>query len=165
MSENLYYTALWPLKTLTNYCGKGTPQNPRIKKQQKYCSSRTCQNARRNTTTKSRVNKNFESWFLRKARNKRWRDNYPAHKYQKAYRQKHLEYVKRNRELQRERNKKRKPIAPMIVKTYALSPQPLQDGLYRGFELKSGKIVKTYALMSQIHYLRGNDSFFTSKPV
>jgi hypothetical protein len=22
MSENLYYTALWPLKTLTNYCDK-----------------------------------------------------------------------------------------------------------------------------------------------
>jgi hypothetical protein len=38
----------------------------------------------------------------------------------------------------------------MIVKTYTLSPQPLQDGLYRGFEIKSGKIVKTYALPTQM---------------
>jgi hypothetical protein len=81
------------------------------------------------------------------------------------YRKKHPEYVKRNRELQKERNNKRKPIPPMIVKTYALSPQPLQDGLYRGFEVKSGKIVKTYTLMAQIHSLRGNGSFSTSKPV
>jgi hypothetical protein len=34
----------------------------------------------------------------------------------------------------------------MIVKTYALSPQPMQDGVYKGFEIKSEKIVKTYAL-------------------
>ena len=141
------------------HCGKKSPQNPRIKKQQKYCSSRACQNARRNTTTKSRFNKNFESRFLRKARNKRWRDNYPAHKYQKEYRQKHPEYVKCNRELQRERNKKRKPIPPMIVKTYALSPQPLQDGFYRGFEVKSGKIVKTYALMAQMQIQSAVEAF------
>jgi len=52
----------------------------------------------------------------------------------------------------------------MIVKTYALSPQPLQDGVYTGFEVKSGKIVKTYALMSQIRVLTGNASLFSSKP-
>ena len=34
----------------------------------------------------------------------------------------------------------------MIVKTYALSPQPLHDGAYMGFEVKKGKIVKTYAI-------------------
>jgi len=38
----------------------------------------------------------------------------------------------------------------MIVKTYALSPQSLQDGGYAGFEVKHGKIVKTYALMAQM---------------
>jgi hypothetical protein len=53
----------------------------------------------------------------------------------------------------------------MIVKTYALSPQPLQDGLYRGFEVKNGKIDKTYALMAQMHTLTKNGSSFTSKTV
>ena len=88
---------------------------------------------------------------MRQARNKRWRDTFPAHEYQKEYREKHPDYVQRNRELQKERNKSRKKNpAPMIVKTYALSPQPLQDGVYAGFEVKSRKIVKTYALMAQM---------------
>jgi len=148
-----------------HHCGKLVPRNPRIKKQ-KFCSSRACQNTRRYTTNKARVNKSSECRSLRKARNKSWRDNYPAHEYQKEYRKKHPEYVNRNRELQKERNKKRKPEpSTMIVKTYALSPQPLQDGLYRGFEVKTGKIVKTYALMAQMHALTENGSLFTSRTV
>jgi hypothetical protein len=148
-----------------HHCGKLVPRNPRIKKQ-KFCSSRACQNTRRYTTNKARANKSSECRSLRQARNKRWRDNYPAHEYQKEYRKKHPEYVNRNRELQKERNKKRKPEpSSMIVKTYALSPQLLQDGLYRGFEVKNGKIVKTYALMAQMHALTENGSLFTSKTV
>ena len=148
-----------------HHCGELVPRNPRIKKQ-KFCSSRICQNARRYTTNKARANKSSECINLRKSRNKRWRDNYPAHEYQKEYRKNHPEYIKRNRELQKVRNNNRKPEPPkMIVKTYALSPQPLQDGLYRGFEVKGEKIVKTYALMAQMHALSGNGSFFTSKPI
>jgi hypothetical protein len=146
------------------HCGSEVPRNPRIKKQ-KFCSSGACQNARRYTTNKARAKKSSECRYLRKSRNKRWRDNYPAHEYQKEYRKRHPEYAIRNRELQKERNKKRKPLPSMIVKTYALSPQPLQDGLYRGFEVKNGKIVKTYALMAQIRALTGNGSFFASKPI
>lgn len=130
-------------------CGKTLPRNPRLKKQ-KYCSCSVCQNARRYATNKSRVKKSSESRRLRQARNKRWRDAYPAHKYQKEYRLDHPEYVKRNRDLQGERNKKSKnDQVPIIVKTYALAPQPLRDGVYAGFEVKNGKIVKTYALMAQ----------------
>ena len=62
--------------------------------------------------------------LLRQARNKRYRDTRPAHEYQKNYRALHPEYVKRNCELQQERNKKRqKGPASMIVKTYALMAQ------------------------------------------
>jgi hypothetical protein len=97
---------------------------------------------------------------LRKARNKRWRDTHPAHEYQKEYRKKHPEYVKRNSELQKGRNKKRKPEpSSMIVKTYALSPQPLQDVLYRGFDVKNGKIVKTYTLLSQMQVQAALEAF------
>jgi hypothetical protein len=52
----------------------------------------------------------------------------------------------------------------MIVKTYALSPQPLQDGLYRGFEVKDGKIVKTYALMAQRQAVTEKEVFFPPVP-
>ena len=131
------------------HCGKIIPRNPRLKKQS-YCSSRTCQNARRMTTniTKGKTSKRSRS--LRQSRNKRWREAYPAHAYQKQYRETHPDYVERNRELQKDRNNKReKEQSPMIVKTYALSPQPLCDGVYTGFEVRKGKIVKTYAYMTQ----------------
>ena len=132
------------------HCGKIKPRNPR-QKNQKYCSFRACQNARRISTNKAKTRKNKESRKLRQARNKRWRDSYPAHSYQHQYREDHPEYVKRNREQQRIRNKRRqKDNVSMIVKTYALSPQPLQDGAYMGFEIKNGKIVKTYAYTSQM---------------
>ncbi len=98
------------------HCGKIVPRNPRIKKQ-KYCSSLACQNARkrlfdRRTTPSSKFK------LLQQKRNKRWRDAYPAYEYQRRYRDAHPVYVKRNLELQRERNKKRqKESGQMIVKT------------------------------------------------
>ena len=142
-----------------HHCGKLVPHNPRIKKQ-KFCSSGVCQNTRRYTTNKARVNKSSKCRSLRQARNKLWRDTHPAHEYQKEYRKKHPEYVKRNSELQKGRNKKRKrELSSMIVKTYALSPQPLQDGLYRGFEVQNGKIVKTYALMAQMQIQSAVEAF------
>ena len=131
-------------------CNGSYQRNPRVKNQN-YCSSRACQNTRRNLTNKARTKKNLASRLLQQVRNKRWRDAFPAHEYQKKYREDHSDYVQRNRELQKERNKKRqKHTASMIVKTYALSPQPLQDGAYMGFEVKSGKIVKTYALTAEV---------------
>jgi hypothetical protein len=133
-----------------HHCDKTFARNPRTKNQ-KYCSSSVCQNARRLATNKAKAKKSKESRRLRQARNKRWRDKYPAHRYQNQYRADHPGYVIHNREQQRERNKKRHKDPPsMIVKTYALSPQPLRDGAYMGFEVKSGKIVKTYAYMPMI---------------
>ena len=103
---------------------------------------------------------------MRQARNKRYRDTRPAHEYQKNYRARHPEYVKRNCKLQLERNKKRqKGPAPMIVKTYALSPQPLQDGAYMGFEVKNEKIVKTYALLAQDQAMSDIEVYSRPKPV
>jgi endogenous inhibitor of DNA gyrase (YacG/DUF329 family) len=131
------------------HCGKDFPRIPQSKTQ-RYCSSRKCQNARRNRSAKTKQRNNARDRLLRQARNKRYRDTHPSHEYQKNYRARHPEYVKRNCELQVERNKKRQEVAAsMIVKTYALSPQPLQDGAYMGFEVKNKKIVKTYALMAQ----------------
>ena len=148
-----------------HHCGKSVPRNPRIKKQ-KYCSGKLCQNARHLASTKIRARKSSESRSLRQARNKRWRNTRPAYKYQSDYREKHPEYVKRNRDLQKNRNKKRnKKSAPLIVKTYALSPQPLRDGVYTGFEVKNKKIVKTYALMSQMQVQSNLDAICPSKPV
>ena len=145
------------------HCGKIAPLNPRIKRQ-KYCSSLACQNARkrifdRRTTPSSKFK------LLHRKRNKRWRDAYPAHEYQKEYRDAHPEYVKRNRELQRNRNKKRqKEQGSMIVKTDTLLLQPLQDGVYMGFKIKNGKIVKTDTLLLQMQAQNGVDAFSRLNP-
>jgi len=145
-------------------CDKSFLRNPRVKNQ-KYCSSRKCQNARRATTNKTKYKKSKESRSKRKDRNKRWRDGYPAHTYQKQYREEHPEYVKRNRELQKDRNtKQKKDHASIIVKTYTLAPQPLRDGAYMGFEVKSGKIVKTYAFMAQMHTQHSIETFSRKNP-
>ena len=130
------------------HCGRTCRCNPHIKNQN-YCSSRACQNARRNLTNKTRARKSSESRSLRQSRNKRWRDTFPAHEYQKEYRENHSDYVQRNRELQKERNKNRqKDLTPMIVKTYALSLQPSVDGVYALFKVKKQKIVNRNALMA-----------------
>jgi len=146
------------------HCGKVATRNPRLKKQ-KYCCSRICQNARRNLTNKKKLKKSDRTRKLRQLRNKRWRETYPAHKFQRHYREAHAEYVIDNRQKQKLRNKKRQKDAPsMIVKTYALSPQPMSDGMYMGFEVKNKKIVKTYAYMPVMQRTQGIDAHFSQKP-
>ncbi len=151
-------------RTITcRHCGKIAPLNPRIKRQ-KYCSLLACQNARkrlfdRRTTPSSKFK------LLQRKRNKRWRDAYPAHEYQKEYREAHPEYVKRNRELQSERNKKcQKEQESIIVKTDALLLQPIRNGAYMGFKVKNGKIVKTDTLLLQMHAQKGVDAFSQLNP-
>jgi len=145
------------------HCGKILPRNPRVKKQE-YCSSKSCQNARkrlfdRRTTPSSKYK------LLQRKRNKRWRDAYPAHEYQRRYRDAHPGYVNRNRELQRERNKKRyKERGSMIVKTDALLLQPLRDGVYMGFKVKNGKIVKTDALLLKMQAQTSVEAFSQLNP-
>lgn len=149
---------------ICQHCSHACQCNPRIKNQ-KYCSSKACQNARRNLTNKTRASRSSACRSLRQARNKRWRDKFPAYEYQKKYREDHPDYVQRNRDLQNKRNKSRiNNPAPMIVKTYALSPRPLQDGVYTSFEVKSGKIVKTYALMSQMQVQSNLEAIYPPNP-
>jgi predicted DCC family thiol-disulfide oxidoreductase YuxK len=60
--------------------------------------------------------------------------------------------------LQSGRNiRRQKYHSSMIVKTYALLPRPLPDGVYTAFAVKSGKIVKTYALWNQMQAIAKKD--------
>lgn len=85
--------------------------------------------------------------------------------YQDKYRESHPEYVIRNRELQKERNKKRqKDQASKIVNTDALSLQPNDDGTYALMKVtKEGKIVNTDALMVQLRVVSGIQAFSSPK--
>ena len=146
-----------------HHCGKIVPRNPRIKKQN-YCSSLACQNARKRLF--DRITTPISKYkMLQQKRNKRWRAGYPAHEYQKRYRDTHPAYEKRNQDLQRKRNKKRhKGHGSMIVKTDTLLLQPLRDGAYMGFKIKNGKIVKTDALLLQMQVQTGVDTFSRLNP-
>lgn len=90
--------------------------------------------------------------YLKKSQSdqKVWRKKYPADQYQRDYREAHPEYVIRNRELQRKRNKKRlRDQSTMIVKTYALLLQPREDGVYTLLKVKKNMIVNRNALSLQ----------------
>jgi hypothetical protein len=142
------------------HCGKVLPRNPRIKKQ-KFCSSPGCQNARKRLHDKKVIG-TAKGKQSQQNRNKRWRDNAPAHAYQDQYRKDHPAYVERNRKQQRLRNKRcQKDTTPIIVKTDALLLQPRHDGAYMAFKVKKQKIVKTDTLMLQMQSQQGIEAHIT----
>ena len=136
------------------HCGKNLPSNLRLKNKQKYCSDNECQKARMRRWKQRQYKKNRSYRKKSKDGQKIWRMSYPADQYQKEYREKHSVYVDRNRELQRERNKKRKkePVS-VIVKTDALVLQPRDDGAYELSKVKKNMIVNrnTLSLQPSIH--------------
>jgi endogenous inhibitor of DNA gyrase (YacG/DUF329 family) len=123
-------------------CGAVVPRNPRVKKQ-KYCSNEECQKVRRRSWKKKNYAKNKSYRRNHLDIQATWREQRPAYEYQKEYRESHKEYVIRNRELQRERNKKRqKEPVPMIVNGNSLSLQPSGDVTYALIQVKKLKDCK-----------------------
>ena len=80
------------------------------------------------------------------------------------YREDHIDYKERNRELQKIRNKKRnKDESSKIVNTDALSLQPSIDGVYALMQVTTeGKIVNTDAFMVQLQAVADLQMFSAS---
>jgi hypothetical protein len=132
------------------HCGRVVSQNPRIKKKQQFCSQKECQQYRMRTWKKSKYKESKKYRRKTQEHQKQWRKSYPADQYQREYRETHPEYVNRNREQQRGRNKNRKmdPVS-LIVKTDALLLQPREDGAYMLSKIKKKLIVNRNALSLQ----------------
>ena len=131
------------------HCGKEVPRNPRLKNQ-KYCFEKECHRAKMRTWKKRQYKRNSKYHKRSLANQKVWRSKYPAYKYQRDYRKTHPEYVKRNRDLQRERNKKRqKNHSTIIVNTDSLLFQPREDGVYTLSKVKKNMIVNRNTLSLQ----------------
>ena len=140
-------------------CGKRIRKNPRLKIQQRYCGSKSCQRARMNAWEKDR-RKNDPLFKVQRNRQKNlWRKNLPGHQYQRDYRQNHPPYAERNRFLQQDRNKKALKTtseieSTHIVKTDALNAGSLiRCGLYKIVPVGTcpgEKIVKTDAIILEI---------------
>lgn len=131
------------------HCGETALRNVRLNKDkpQNYCSRSDCQNARRNEWRRNKRSQSVDYRARCVAQQKKWRQSYPANQYQKDYRESHPEYVVRNKELQRQRNAKRKASLPSAaIQEHALILHPGVDGSWLLCEMIGAKIVKRYAL-------------------
>ena len=136
------------------HCGKTLPKNPRLKKIQKYCSAKKCQQKRRSVRKKERYNSDLKYREKHLETQKSWRENRPAHLYQKEYRKSHPRYVERNRKLQKTRNKKRKKeAASMIVNGTSLFTQPSVNESLAVFKIKNEKIVNGTSFIARMEIL------------
>jgi len=145
-------------------CGKRKPKNPRLKDKQLYCGTKECQQKKKNKWEREKLKKDPIYSERRKQQKIKWLQKQPGDVYQKTYRQNHPGYTKRNRELQKSRNKEAKirqirSDVSNIVKTDALTSQtPIPSGLYAIYPYRTGldkKIVKTDSLIVELKAHRG----------
>ena len=150
---------------ICHHCGVTVLCNPRVKNQ-KYCSSKECRRASRRSWKRKNyaTNKSYRHSCLKSQ--KAWREKRPAHQYQQEYRESHPEYVKRNRALQRKRNKKRqKSQVPKIVNRNTLSLQPCDGSTYALMQVKDGKIVNRNTFMVRMQVLSGKEMILAPNSV
>ncbi len=137
------------------HCKQRKKRNPRLKLGQRYCGSRSCQQARKNKHERERLKNDPGYYAKRKAQKASWRSKQRG-VYQKTYRANHPDYTLGNLILQKTRSQRAKTcpvpsVEPKIVKTDALtSVKLIKSGLYeiRPYKTHPGKkIVKTDALI------------------
>lgn len=114
------------------HCGKSFRPSPRVKNQ-RYCSEKNCQKARRTRWQRLRIGRDPDYQENQQRCHRQWRERYPG--YQKDYRIRHPEYVKRNKALQILRDAKRRKdrISRLLVK---------MDSLKRRFYRRDGELFR-----------------------
>lgn len=142
------------------HCGKIFQRNPCLKKQE-YCSSASCQRARMRAWKRKQYRNNNTYRKKQLESQRKWREQRPAHEYQKQYRASHPEYEDSNRELQSVRNGKRtKGSVSMIVNGNTLFLQPSDDAVYTLTQVtKAGKIVNGNTLLVQLRTVTESQVF------
>jgi hypothetical protein len=119
-------------------CGKRFRPNPRLK-QQRYCSQKKCQKIRRRRWQKRKLVTDEDYRRNQADAQRRWRRRNPE--YWRTYRRDHPDYTNRNRELQRDRSRRRRDsrsrdevMESGIAKMDALAPaSPIVSGTYKIF--------------------------------
>ena len=141
------------------HCGKKTPVNPRLKKRQKYCSKKSCQQSRKNKWEREKIKKDALYRQKRNSQKASWRKKRPSHQYQSDYRKVHPDYVTANRKKQQRRNRNVQTaisgvLPPNIVKTDSLIyGGSINSGLYEilPYKMSPGQnIVKTDSLIVEL---------------
>ena len=138
------------------HCLKGflpRPQNP----DQEYCSEQACQRARKRIWQQQKLLIDSDYRANQKAAQSCWQEKNLD--YWQKYRERHPDYVARNRERQRERNRRRREQdtgqAP-IAKMDASAPEKsLNPGRYMLSRVDSGLIANMDALIVEINVVSG----------
>jgi len=87
------------------HCKRLVPANPRVKNQ-RYCGSKECQQARKSEWHRKKMKSDPYYAQRQNQSRQRWCDK--NRDYWKNYRNTHTEYADRNRELQKQRDQKRR---------------------------------------------------------
>lgn len=125
------------------------PQNP----DQQYCSDSACQRARKRDWQRQKLLFDLEYQGNQKAAQRCWQEKNPN--YWQEYRKRNSVYADRNRELQRERNRRRReqdigqiPIANMDA---SMPESSISPGRYLLSRVNSGLIANMDALIVEIN--------------
>ncbi len=134
------------------HCGRKVLRNKKLKHlEQRYCRLAECQKARRLAfgRKKYKEDQQYRSRKLSKVAARHTNSRLEHSEYMRRYRKSHLEYVDRNRDTQRERNRKRQKTSK-IVNPYALIAQRSDNQhVYAMFAIDCKKIVNPYTLMPE----------------
>lgn len=125
------------------------PQNP----DQQYCSKGACQRARKRLWQQRKLHADPDYHANQSAAQSCWQEKNPD--YWSKYREGHPDYVERNRENQRERNRRRRmqdgsqlPIAKMDA---SIPERSINPGRYLLSRVEGGLIAKMDALVVEIN--------------
>jgi len=138
------------------HCRRRCQKSVRLKGHQRYCGSKSCQQARKNEWERDRLKRDSTYRLKRCVSKKAWYGKYPGDRYQSSYRSIHPDYVSVNRERQRLRTSKdaQMDMEEQIVKTDALfSESFVSKGFYVLMPYEKScpeKIVKTDALIIEL---------------
>jgi len=137
-------------------CHQEKTGNIRLKIGQEYCSAIACQRARKKAWQQQKMARDDLYRQQQQDCLRQWRKQKPLHGYQKQYRLAHPAYVKKNRQQQFHRNRKRAVLSSLlrIVKMDASSQDRTINYLINPHKSPSTqKIVKMDALLLQVTVL------------
>jgi len=144
-------------------CKQKKKANRRLKKPQKYCGQRLCQQARKREWDQQKRKTDEAYRQRRKLSQQRWRKTRPGDAYQKTYRQAHSHYEQDNRIRQKNRNhafrrSKSGLFWGLGQPRTPEGPKPGASALFRiePYQTSQGpKIVKTDALIVELTVHQG----------
>ena len=145
------------MKRACRCCGRLFTPRPNVPDQQ-YCSRRNCQNTRRQRWRKEKLASDPDYKANQCDAQRRWCEKNPD--YWKHYRARHPAYRRRNRQLQKHRNKMRSAArvatGSLIAKRYASKDgNEIKSGIYRVVPLE-GVIAKSDAYLVELNLISGS---------